>query len=119
MLNLTNKRANYLFLKKETVIALKMSTGNILLHAQGILLFCASQLQTYIFFFLEGGGGCGWMGGGIKIKSTFYETVQCYKMLHPENLTGFHNICTVVDTPKIVLLVFGLVVLVSVTSNHY
>lgn len=53
------------------------------------------------------------------MKSTFYETVQCYKMLHPENLTGFHNVCTVVDTPKIVLLVFGLVVLVSVTSNHY
>lgn len=118
MLNLTNKRANYLFLEKETVIALKMSTGNILPRKTFYYFVLLNYKLIYIFFF-GGGGGCGWMGGGIKMKSTFYETVQCYKMLHPENLTGFHNVCTVVDTPKIVLLVFGLVVLVSVTSNHY
>lgn len=120
MLNLTNKRANYLFLQKETVIALKMSIGNILpskaFYIYYFVLLNYKLIYIHVFFF---GGGCGWMGGGIKMKSTFYETVQCYKMLHPENLTGFHNVCTVVDTPKIVLLVFGLVVLVSVTSNHY
>lgn len=86
-----------------------MSTGNILPRKTFYYFVLLNYKLIYIFF---------WRGG-IKMKSTFYETVQCYKMLHPENLTGFHNVCTVVDTPKIVLLVFGLVVLVSVTSNHY
>lgn len=54
MLNLTNKRANYLFLEKETVIALKMSTGNILPRKTFYYFVLLNYKLIYIFF-LEGG----------------------------------------------------------------
>lgn len=60
MLNLTNKRANYLFLEKETVIALKMSTGNILPHKAFYYFVPLNYKLIYIFFF--GGGGV-WVDG--------------------------------------------------------
>lgn len=69
MLYLTNKRANYLFLEKETVIALKMSIGNILPSKAFYYFVLLNYKLTYFFFWR--GGGCGWMGGGIKMKSTF------------------------------------------------
>lgn len=49
MLYLTYKKANYLFLKKETVIALKMSTGNILPKGKFIIL-CFSITKSFFFF---------------------------------------------------------------------
>lgn len=54
MLYLTNKRANYLFLEKETVIALKMSIGNIL-PSKAFYYFVLLNYKL-IYFFLEGGG---------------------------------------------------------------
>lgn len=51
------------------------------------------------------------------MTSTFNKNVQCYKILHPENETGFHNLWWI--ALKRSCLFLGLVVLVSVTSNHY
>lgn len=49
MLYLTYKKANYLFLKKETFIALKMSIGNILPKGKFIIL-CLSITKLLFFF---------------------------------------------------------------------
>lgn len=53
MLYLTYKKANHLFLKKETVIALKMSIGNILPKGKFIILcFSITKLLLFwVFFF--------------------------------------------------------------------
>lgn len=94
MLYLTCKKANYLFLKKETVIALKMSTK------RKIYYFVLLNYKIIFFF------GIG------SSTSTFYKNVQCYKILHPENETGFHNLWWI--ALKRSCLFLGLVVLVSV-----
>lgn len=62
MLYLTNKRANYLFLEKETVIALKMSIGNILPSKAFYYFVLLNYKLIYIFFFWRGGGVGGWEG---------------------------------------------------------
>lgn len=81
MLYLTYKKANHLFLKKETVIALKMSIGNILPKGKFIIL-CLSITNFYFFFGI----------GSYQYDVNFSQNVQCYKILHPENETGFHNL---------------------------
>lgn len=60
MLYLTNKRANYLFLEKETVIALKMSIGNIL-PSKAFYYFVLLNYKL-IYFFFGGGDVGGWEG---------------------------------------------------------
>lgn len=62
MLYLTNNRANYLFLEKETVIALKMSTGNILLRKVFYYFVLLNYKLIYIFFWRGGGDVGGWEG---------------------------------------------------------
>lgn len=50
------------------------------------------------------------------MTSTFNKNVQCFKILHPENETGFHNLLWI--ALKRSCLFWGLVALVSVTSNQ-
>lgn len=86
MLYLTYKKENYLFLKKKE--KKRNCYGFINVNWQystkrKIYNFVLINYK-FFFFFLE--------QGVINMTSTFNKNVQCYKILHPENETGFHNL---------------------------